>query len=422
MIKKFYVKNFGSIKDEVIVDMTANGLNDETSYTNYFNFHGEKILKVAAFYGMNASGKTAIMRALSALSQLVIEIPALNQDGILVKNVFPYDPFMFSKETQNAPIELGLIFSLDNNQDSIVYKYKVAFNHKEILNEKLEKETSQKFSNLYERTFIDGKTFIKLGTEENKNPLLRSLMSAVPNNKTLLSLFSTFQLADFSDIYNFFKNRFITITPEVSRFLDITPVNLIQDEELKKFTVKLLQAADFNISDISLAKRPLSMKFQTPLGITQPEKSVLLLKHGNGPYGGQLEFVQESIGTKKMIVLAQFLYTVFSKSSVMIVDELESSLHPELTKFIINCFLDETINKYNSQLIFTSHETSLLSLELFRREQINFVYKNPETCSTYIKSLSDFSVRKTDNIEKGYLAGRYNTSPEIDETKLEKGK
>ena len=104
----------------------------------------------------------------------------------------------------------------------------------------------------------------------------------------------------------------------------------------------------------------------------------------------------------------------------MIIDELESSLHPELTKLIIKCFLDETINPHNSQLIFTSHETTLLNLNLFRRDQINFVYKDEKTCGTYIRSLKDFHVRKTDSVEKSYLAGRYLTSPNVKEELLER--
>ena len=120
-----------------------------------------------------------------------------------------------------------------------------------------------------------------------------------------------------------------------------------------------------------------------------------------------------------MVVLATLLYPVLSKPSVMIIDELETSLHPELTKLIIKCFLDETINPHNSQLIFTSHETTLLNLNLLRRDQINFVYKDEKTCGTYVKSLMDFHVRKTDSIEKAYIAGRYMTSPETNEQVLE---
>ena len=135
---------------------------------------------------------------------------------------------------------------------------------------------------------------------------------------------------------------------------------------------------------------------------------------------GVLEFLEESLGTKKIVLLAAHLYPVLSKPSILIVDELESSLHPELTKLIIKCFLDDTINPYNSQLIFTSHETSLLNLNLLRRDQINFVYKDNQTCGTYIKSLLEFHVRKTDSIEKSYLAGRYLTVPEVREEYLEK--
>ena len=80
--------------------------------------------------------------------------------------------------------------------------------------------------------------------------------------------------------------------------------------------------------------------------------------------------------------------------------------------------MDETINPYNSQLLFTSHETVLLNLNLLRRDEINFVYKDEKTCSTYIRSLKEFHARKNENIEKAYLAGRYLTSPEVKEQLL----
>ena len=148
------------------------------------------------------------------------------------------------------------------------------------------------------------------------------------------------------------------------------------------------------------------------------EKNTLFMVHEGDLDTGSIEFLKESLGTKKIVALAEHLYPVLSKPSVLIIDELESSLHPDLTRLIVTCFLDETINIHNSQLIFTSHETSLLDLDLLRRDEINFVYKDKKTCATYVRSLNDFHVRKTDSIEKSYLAGRYLTSPDINDSYL----
>ena len=183
---------------------------------------------------------------------------------------------------------------------------------------------------------------------------------------------------------------------------------------IASWPIKLLKAADFNITDIHVEKTPLSVPMPIPnFNGIKTERDALFFVHEGNNGGGSIEFIKESLGTKKITLLSSFLYSALSKPSVLIVDELESSLHPELTELIIKCFLDETINPYNSQLIFTSHETALLNLNLLRRDEINFVYKDENNCSTFIKSLKEFHARKGENIEKAYLAGRYSTSPEV---------
>ena len=95
----------------------------------------------------------------------------------------------------------------------------------------------------------------------------------------------------------------------------------------------------------------------------------------------------------------------------MVIDELDRSLHPFLVQFLVELFHTPETNKNNAQLIFTTHDTTLLSLETFRRDQIYFVEKDPHTAATELYSLDEFSVRKNENIEKGYLLGRYGAIP-----------
>ena len=116
--------------------------------------------------------------------------------------------------------------------------------------------------------------------------------------------------------------------------------------------------------------------------------------------------------------MADMIYRSLKRESIVIIDELESSLHPDLAKLVVETFLDETLNTNNSQLLFSSHQTNLLSSYFLRRDQIVFVYKDKEKNNTYIEYLKDFSVRKNDNIEKSYLAGRFNTSPNLEKVSL----
>ena len=116
-----------------------------------------------------------------------------------------------------------------------------------------------------------------------------------------------------------------------------------------------------------------------------------------------------------MFALAPFIKRAFEEQKVIIVDELEKSLHPTLVEYIINIFNNPEINKANSQLIFSTHAINLLDLDIFRRDQIWFTEKNSETGITELYPLDDFSVRKTENIQKGYLNGRYGAIPFIED-------
>ena len=410
MIKNFFIKNFRSIKDRLDISFETSLLGDETFYENTFKKGELSLSKVLAFYGMNASGKSTIAIAFSVLRELVI--PLVNGP------VLPYYPFTFSKETKNEPTEVGAEFSLDNNGDSFVYRYFVKFDGKRVISEKFEKLTSQKYSLIYQRETDESfSTKVTIGNNAPNAPLLQALVDSIVPDRTFLSMFGRFKVPDLYDAYMFFLERFHNSSFAVNRFVDYNPINIANNPDLKRFTLSLLKAADFNIKDIYVDKVKIPNYVNNqPLFVA--EKDSLFLQHEGEVDDCTLEFSNESLGTKKIVLLAEALYLVFLKSSVMIIDELEASLHPELTKLIVTCFLDETININNSQLIFTSHETTLLDLNLLRRDQIMFVYKDAHSCSTYLRTLKDFHVRKTDSVAKSYLAGRYMTSPEINQNLL----
>ena len=139
MIKYFSIENFCSIKEKIEISFEASKIDDETSYYNYFPYKNSNIHKVLAFYGMNASGKSTIVKALAALQRLVAP-----------GNVLPYMPFEFDPISKTSPIKMSIEFAFNNNENSPIYKYYVSYNNKFILEEKFEKMTSQKPSLLYE--------------------------------------------------------------------------------------------------------------------------------------------------------------------------------------------------------------------------------------------------------------------------------
>lgn len=112
-----------------------------------------------------------------------------------------------------------------------------------------------------------------------------------------------------------------------------------------------------------------------------------------------------------MFTLSPFLKEVFEHGKTLVVDELDASLHSFLVQYLVDLFHDPEINSKNAQLVFSTHDTNLLSLDTFRRDQIYFVEKNIETAESSVYSLDEFSVRKVENIERGYLLGRYGAIP-----------
>ena len=122
---------------------------------------------------------------------------------------------------------------------------------------------------------------------------------------------------------------------------------------------------------------------------------------------------EESLGTNQLFILGPFLKDAFEKGMIVVVDEIDKSLHTFIVKHIINLFRDKAVNKAGAQLIFTTHDTSLLSLSTFRRDQVYFTEKDNKTGMSVLYSLDEYPVRKTDNIEKGYRLGRYGAIPYI---------
>ena len=124
-----------------------------------------------------------------------------------------------------------------------------------------------------------------------------------------------------------------------------------------------------------------------------------------------LPYSMESAGTRKVLSYGPIIRNVFKNGSVLIIDEIDSSLHPSLVRYLIDLFNDSSFNTNGAQLIFNTHDVSLLDQDIFRRDQVYFVEKDNRTGISDLYSLSEFSPRKSEDIRKGYLTGRYGAIP-----------
>ena len=191
---------------------------------------------------------------------------------------------------------------------------------------------------------------------------------------------------------------------------------LKNDKELKKFTLDFLKKTDFNIEDYKVIETDIPEDVLTaiPNFIKIREKSKVftaLFKHKNSDVF--LSYEEESMGTQVIFCFIPFIMEALNNKRVVVVDELDKSLHPYLVEMIVQMFNNPDINKNDAQLIFNTHDTNLLKQNDLRRDQIWFTEKDDKTGISDVYPLSDFSVRKTENVERGYMLGRYGAVPFI---------
>ncbi|HDZ4934921.1 TPA: ATP-binding protein [Campylobacter jejuni] len=415
MLIEFRVENFLSIQDEQVLSMVASSDNTFlTSHTN--NDKKLKLLKSSVLYGANASGKSNIIKALAIMKKIVIS-SANGQRG----DKLPIIPFLLGNE-DNKPTKFEIIFI----QNDTKYQYGFILNSEKILEEwllvfgesnraqkrfeRIYNEKEEKYNYSFGAKFLGSKQLWENSTRDNA--LFLSVAIQL-NNEQLKPVF------DF-----FLKYIRVTCTDSWNNGQEVTIDILRQD---KQKIISYLKRADLDIEDIVVEETELNktnlMQENIPQEIKQMmqtdlEKGARLKKtdiktiHTN-QQGKQILFDMlelESQGTQKFFKLIGPWVEALEQGYTIVVDELNTHLHPLMTKFLVNLFHNEDLNKSNAQLIFTTHDTSILNQDVFRRDQIWFCEKQNKATKLY--PLSDFKVRKDKtNLENDYLLGRFGALP-----------
>lgn len=402
MILEFSVKNFLSFKEKVTFSMIANSnkeLND-----NYVEIGGNKVLKSAAVYGANASGKSNLFKILTLV---VLMLRSSNSVDINAK--LPLIPFKLDKDSVNKPSEFEIKFILDETR----YVYGFIADKDKIYDEYLYYYPNGRETKIFDRTNINEYSY----TQKDEK-ILREIEAKNAQNKFFLATATNWNFDKTKAAYNFLTNGIGTCNNlEILKNMAYKMYETNPDY-LKDFAIDFLQKADFNIEDYQISQIDVPGEFLTaiPEFITKtlpdkPKAYQVLFKHKNSD--NYLSIDEESLGTQMIFAFIPFLADSLKNKKVLIIDELDKSLHPFLVQYIVEIFNDAEINKNGSQLIFNTHDTNLLDLNILRRDQIWFTEKNSETGESDLYSLSDFSVRKQENVEKGYMLGRYGAVPFI---------
>jgi len=437
MLIDFTVENFRSIAEPINLTMLpAKGSSKAGNLIQTEkNKNIKKLLKSCIIYGANASGKTNLLFAISAMKNLVIESKNFDAGD----KVFSYQPFILDNDHPNRPISFKIHFI----KTDIEYKYSFSFTSEKITYEEL--------------SFFKGKREHKIFLREQDNfesfqdkEELDNLFKNTGENVLFLSKANN-EYKDFRPVFEWFNKDIFIIGSSIGSFLTmLTPQFTIdymnKSGENKQKILNLLHHADFDIFDISGKNveigSPKTIENFRSLFVSvasELKKEQLIsdtnipIKFGKLPISKVhvsefktirkkiddseilLDFISfESAGTNQFFNLAGlWLDAIEQDDKLIIIDEFDNRLHPDLQDFLIRIFHNPEINQKNSQVIFTSHNTRLLNKEIFRREQILFTEKIPTTKSTNLYSLYDYEDRQDRSIEKNYYLGRYGGLPDL---------
>jgi AAA15 family ATPase/GTPase len=399
MIINFNVENFGSIKDKQTLSFLANKSDHLEDYYIIEPIKGLRLNKLALIYGANASGKTTILKALDFLRKICTEPFDKKTEK------FDFEPFLFDEDTPNQNTK----FELEFVQNGIRYFYEVELNKNCIVKEKLYNFNPNK-ALVFERTTDEQKelTSVKFGSKIAKRKSLEeNLETFTLWNNTILGGFlkgniDFFELKNASDWFVDVMLRLILPNEDLS---DVFLSTLNENEEYLKVFLTFFKKSDFNIK---------SLKFENKKLITKLNKENIEIIHivNNNEY--ILKFDKESLGTQKYFTLVGLLIFAIFSDVILYIDELESSLHPDLYIHFLMFYIVNS--KSESQLIATTHNREILNnRDIFRDDAIWFTDKN-EDSATELYSLADFDssvVRDTTNVLNAYKSGKLGGVPNL---------
>jgi AAA15 family ATPase/GTPase len=327
-------------------------------------------------------------------------------------------PFLFNRQSSQNPSEFEALFI----QDGIRYQYGFTVNSERVTGEWLFAYPEGRAQKWFERNF-DPETQKDIWYFGPKFTGHRKVwQEATRSNALFLSTAIQLNNEQLKPAFNWFDHKLVVLAQGTSINHGFS-TNECEEEKKKKKILKFMNAADLSITDIFLEKKdfsmddlppdmPQSIKEEIAKDLKGEKLTRLFFMHPSSNNGEDvpLEFNEESAGTQKLFVLAGPWLDVLNNGFVLFVDELDTSLHPHLVRFLLNLFHNPETNRHNAQLVFTTHDTTVLDQTLMRRDQVWFVAKDDEN-ATSLYPLSDYKPRKGEALQKGYLYGRYGALP-----------
>lgn len=431
MLIEFKFGNFRSFRDEAVLSMEAMGLGRLKNCL--ISYNSMKLIPSVAIYGKNGGGKSNIIRAFWLAVQFIKNAQRTQHENAKI----PVKPFLLNDYSKDEPTFFEFTYVLDN----VKYIYGFSATKEKIFSEYLYHSPKGQKATVFTRT-EQKFTF----TEEKAK---RKLISeAVAPNQLFFSVACTMNDADcmramkwFRD-YVFFSRDYADIPEQlleysndknmlaaISGYAKAADLGIEKMEfEFKDEVVKDFESEKNIPEEIRFALTAFMQNLKensniSEIGLQKSEVRATSYHNGINKNGIKtsftLELSDESDGTRKLMSIAPAIESVLNNGGIVLVDELEKELHPMLVNYIVAKFQSKTSNPNGAQLIFTTHNTELLNMELMRKDQLYFADKNRKDGASELYSIGDFSTKTADNIRKGYLAGKYGATPDIEIEEVE---
>lgn len=429
MIIEFRVGNFRSFREEQVFSMVA-ASGDSTHGDNTIDCGKFKLLKTAAIYGQNASGKSNLTKAI-ALMDRFIGTSATNMNlGDPIPGIVP---FRLDRRWQQEPST----FEAHILNKETLYIYGFAATSTRVTEEWLRvRRPGRKRSTKWLERTLDRTAWVFGGPLKEHKKLLRE---RTRENGLVLSRGAELNMPPLADLFRWFRENIwvydLSIPPMY--LMHKTASRIAESKDFRNQVLRMLRDADFGISGINVSEEPMDMGFedapdslrpilkeflssvQKMAGGEKPMTHTVLTSHDMATSDDAVNFNlerDESNGTKRFFALAFPILEALKEGTVLVLDEFECSMHPNLSRKLIELFQSREANSKGAQLIFATHDTSLMDSSLFRRDQIWLSEKN-QAGATQLFSLYDFGgeqrPRNTEAFEKRYLAGRYGGVPKF---------
>ncbi|REJ08066.1 ATP-binding protein [Microbacterium bovistercoris] len=414
MLIRFEVSNFRSIADSVALSLVAIDSDQESARPQARL--KEHLLTRAAIFGPNASGKSSILAAIDWVRTAILDSLRRWDDGI------PVEPHAFGQWPTRTTS-----FILDLSIDGVRHEYELELDSERVHYESLYEYPEGRRKRVFTREGNDLTLQTGLGKLAGARELIteRTLaLSAMrrfgsPKVGPVIDAMTDIQnLSGHSSLRRFrrYPGGFVDRMSRTEKIFDAPPTLFDFDgagSPSRERALALLRLADLGISDVSFREEPVEV-----VDGDIRMRRIPQLMHETGDAVQALDLHQESEGTSRWFSLIGPALWALQNGTIVLVDEIDSSLHPALTAELIRLFRDKDTNPANAQIIFTSHDTSLLAH--LNRDEVWLTEKRPDG-STRLGALSDFAggrIRKGKDIGDAYLAGRFGALPDTDRTEL----